>query len=92
MRRMIRKTRATRSHCRSTRSRRTTNSVCCNPTIPCYGKGACEEIAKRRLIPAGARVTTAYGGGSVKKNGVYQEVLKYVTPVCEFGGRAEPTP
>ncbi|KAL7717358.1 alcohol dehydrogenase [Entamoeba marina] len=40
------------------------------PTILCYG----------------AKVMMTYGGGSIKKNGVYDEVLKYVKPVCEFGG------
>ena len=67
------------------------NFVYHNPTILCYGKGACEEIAKRHLIPEGARVMMTYGGGSIKKNGVYDEVLKYVKPVCEFGG-IEPNP
>ena len=67
------------------------NFVYYNPTILCYGKGACEEIAKRHLIPEGARVMMTYGGGSIKKNGVYEEVHKYVTPVCEFGG-IEPNP
>ncbi|KAL7712704.1 alcohol dehydrogenase [Entamoeba marina] len=57
-----------------------------SPTILCYGKGATAEIQKQHLIPEGARVMMTYGGGSIKKNGVYDEVLKYVKPVCEFGG------
>ena len=67
------------------------NFVYQSPTQLCYGKGACEEIAKRHLIPEGARVMLLYGGGSIKKNGVYEEVHKYVTPVCEFQG-IEPNP
>ncbi|KAL7713097.1 alcohol dehydrogenase [Entamoeba marina] len=57
-----------------------------SPTILCYGKGATAEIEKQHLIPEGAKVMLIYGGGSIKKNGVYDEVLKYVKPVCEFGG------
>ena len=67
------------------------NFIYQSPTKLCYGKGACEEIAKQHLIPEGARVMMTYGGGSIKKNGVYDEVKKYVKPIVEFGG-IEPNP
>jgi len=62
-----------------------------NPVRLIYGKGALEEIKKQKLIPEGARVMMTYGGGSIKKNGVYDEVKKYVNPIVEFGG-IEPNP
>ncbi|EMD43946.1 alcohol dehydrogenase [Entamoeba histolytica HM-3:IMSS] len=63
-----------------------------NPVKLIYGKGSCEEISKQQLIPEDARVMMIYGGGSIKKNGVYEEVKKYVKPVIEFGGiEANPT-
>nr|BAN39272.1 alcohol dehydrogenase, putative [Entamoeba histolytica] len=67
------------------------NFIFQSPTILCYGKGACSEIEKKELIPKGARVMMLYGGGSIKKNGVYEEVKKYVKPIVEFGG-IEPNP
>ncbi|ELP88116.1 alcohol dehydrogenase, putative [Entamoeba invadens IP1] len=67
------------------------NFTYCNPVRLIYGKGATAEIEKQHLIPEGARVMMTYGGGSIKKNGVYEEVLKYVKPICEFGG-IEPNP
>ena len=68
------------------------NFTYCNPVRLIYGKGACENIIKQKLIPEGARVMMTYGGGSIMKNGVYEEVKKYVTPLIEFGGiEANPT-
>ena len=68
------------------------NFTFCNPTKIIYGKGACENIVKQKLIPEGSRVMMTYGGGSIMKNGVYEEVKKYVTPLIEFGGiEANPT-
>ena len=67
------------------------NFIYQSPTILCYGKGATEEIEKKHLIPEGARVMLIYGGGSIMKNGVYDEVKKYVQPIVEFGG-IEPNP
>ncbi|KAL7712735.1 alcohol dehydrogenase [Entamoeba marina] len=58
------------------------NFVFNSPTQLCYGKGACAEIKEKNLIPEGKRVI---------KNGVYEEVLKFVKPVCEFSG-IEPNP
>src|SRR5690606_27243472 len=57
-----------------------------NPTKIIFGKG---EIAKiSREIPQDARILLVYGGGSIKQNGVYdqiQEALKAHT-VYEFAG------
>nr|BAN41287.1 alcohol dehydrogenase, putative [Entamoeba invadens] len=62
------------------------NFIYQSPTLLSYGKGCVSDIATHHFIPEGARVILLYGGGSIKKNGVYDEVKKYVTPVVEFGG------
>jgi len=59
------------------------------PTKVVFGKGKIAAI--KTLIPAGARVMLAYGGGSIKTNGVYQAVIEAITPTCEFSG-IEPNP
>ena len=43
------------------------------PTRILFGKGAIEKL--REQIPAEARVLITYGGGSVKKTGVLDQVL-----------------
>ncbi|ACQ94248.1 iron-containing alcohol dehydrogenase [Tolumonas auensis DSM 9187] len=62
-----------------------------NPTKIHFGKG---QIAKiKEEIPADARVLITYGGGSIKKNGVLDQVhaaLQNIT-FFEFGG-IEPNP
>ncbi len=62
-----------------------------NPTRIVFGEGQISQL--RQLVPAGARVLMTYGGGSIKHNGVYDQVktaLKDFT-VVEFGG-IEPNP
>lgn len=62
-----------------------------NPTNLIFGKGQIEKIAT--LIPAEAKILLAYGGGSIFKNGIYDQVkaaLKDRT-IIEFGG-IEPNP
>lgn len=62
-----------------------------NPTNLIFGKGQIEKIAT--LIPAEAKILIAYGGGSIFKNGIYDQV-KAALPDCnivEFGG-IEPNP
>lgn len=63
----------------------------CNPVEILFGKGKIAEIKKR--IPAGTKVMMTYGGGSIRKNGVYQQVMKALEgiEVVEFGG-IEPNP
>jgi len=61
------------------------------PTRILFGKGAIADL--REQIPAGARVLVTYGGGSVKKTGVLDQVLSALAgfDVLEFGG-IEPNP
>ena len=61
------------------------------PTRILFGKGAIENL--RAQIPADARVLITYGGGSVKKTGVLDQVLSALQglDVLEFGG-IEPNP
>ena len=45
-----------------------------NPTRVCFGEG---QIAKLpELIPAGSRLLVLYGGGSIKQNGVYEQLTQ----------------
>ncbi|MCS2166174.1 alcohol dehydrogenase [Scandinavium manionii] len=61
------------------------------PTRILFGKGAITEL--RAQIPADARVLVTYGGGSVKKTGVLDQVMTALDGlnVLEFGG-IEPNP
>ena len=62
-----------------------------NPVKILFGKGKIAELG--RNIPQNARILMTYGGGSIYKNGVYEQVkeaLKNFT-VVEFGG-IEPNP
>ena len=57
-----------------------------NPTRVIFGKG---QIAKLpELIPKDKIVFMTYGGGSIKRNGVYDQVKKALEgyEVMEFGG------
>ncbi len=62
-----------------------------NPTQILFGKGQIATLAK--VVPAGARVLLVYGGGSIKQNGVYDEVIAALAghSVTEFSG-IEPNP
>lgn len=62
-----------------------------NPTNLIFGKGQIEKIAN--LIPAEAKILIAYGGGSIFKNGIYDQVKAALQDrtVVEFGG-IEPNP
>jgi NADP-dependent alcohol dehydrogenase len=57
-----------------------------NPTKIIFGKGQIEKIATE--IPANAKVLMLYGGGSIKKNGIYDQVKNALKSfeVIEFGG------
>ena len=61
------------------------------PTRILFGKGAIANL--RDQIPADARILVTYGGGSVKKTGVLDQVLNALNgfDVLEFGG-IEPNP
>lgn len=62
-----------------------------NPTQILFGAGQIAAITP--LVPAGARVLMLYGGGSIKRNGVYDEVKAALAShtVIEFAG-IEPNP
>jgi NADP-dependent alcohol dehydrogenase len=62
-----------------------------NPTKIAFGEGQIKELAN--LLPANARILLTYGGGSIKKNGVYDQVVKALEGKTwfEFGG-IEPNP
>ena len=62
-----------------------------NPVKIIFGKG---EISKVGLnIPEGSKILLTYGGGSIFKNGVYEQVKSSIQgfEVIEFGG-IEPNP
>lgn len=46
-----------------------------NPTKIFFGKGCVEEHLKNQLLQEGQRVLLTYGGGSIKKNGIYDAVI-----------------
>ncbi|MDQ7959471.1 iron-containing alcohol dehydrogenase [Flavobacterium lindanitolerans] len=62
-----------------------------NPTQLVFGKGQIAKISD--LIPKEAKVLITYGGGSIFKNGVYDQVRKALHryDITEFGG-IEPNP
>lgn len=62
-----------------------------NPTQLIFGKGMIAELGK--AIPVGKRILITFGGGSVKANGVYAQVVKALEgrDYLEFWG-IEPNP
>ncbi|HEX8576043.1 MAG TPA: iron-containing alcohol dehydrogenase [Flavobacterium sp.] len=62
-----------------------------NPTNLIFGKGQIDKL--HTLVPANAKILLAYGGGSIFKNGIYEQVMKNLEgfEVIEFGG-IEPNP
>ena len=57
-----------------------------NPTKLVFGKGQIEKLGT--LIPAGAKILLAYGGGSIFKNGIHQQTIDNLKgfEIVEFGG------
>ena len=57
-----------------------------NPTKILFGKGQIEKLSNE--IPEDAKVLLLFGGGSIKKNGIYEQVSKALSnfEVIEFGG------
>lgn len=45
-----------------------------NPTRVCFGEGQIAKLSE--LIPAGSRLLVLYGGGSIKQNGVYDQLTQ----------------
>jgi len=62
-----------------------------NPTQILFGQGQIAALSKQ--VPAQARVMLVYGGGSIKQNGVFDEVMAALAghTVTEFAG-VEPNP
>ncbi len=62
------------------------NFIFQNPTKLIFGKGMITRLAKE--IPAGRRILVTFGGGSVKRNGVYEQVREALKgfEVIEFWG------
>jgi NADP-dependent alcohol dehydrogenase len=62
-----------------------------NPVRLVFGKDSIAQL--KDLVPAGAKVLMTYGGGSIKKNGVYEQVIAALKghQVIEFPG-IEPNP
>lgn len=58
----------------------------CNPVKVAFGKGSIARLSA--LIPEGSKVLMIYGGGSIKKNGVYEQVADALKgfDVTEFSG------
>ncbi|QCK15269.1 iron-containing alcohol dehydrogenase [Mangrovivirga cuniculi] len=62
-----------------------------NPVKIIFGKDQIQQLSK--LIPSTSKVMIIYGGGSIKENGVYEQVKKSLNDhfMIEFGG-IEPNP
>lgn len=67
------------------------NFVFKNPVKLIFGEGQISKLSKE--IPFGSKVMLTYGGGSIKNNGVYDQVIASLKgyDIIEFGG-IEPNP
>ncbi|MFN3640515.1 MAG: iron-containing alcohol dehydrogenase, partial [Flavobacterium sp.] len=57
-----------------------------NPTRYIFGKGQISKL--KDLIPSKTKILLAYGGGSIFKNGIYDQVVSALegVEIIEFGG------
>ena len=60
------------------------NFTYCNPTKLFFGKGALENI-RTELDKYGSRVMLVYGGGSIKRNGIYDQVVRVLAETGKQG-------
>ncbi|MDG4950535.1 iron-containing alcohol dehydrogenase [Weeksellaceae bacterium KMM 9724] len=62
------------------------NFIYQNPTKIIFGDGQIERLSKE--IPANSKILMLYGGGSIKKNGVYDQTTEALKShqIIEFGG------
>lgn len=62
-----------------------------NPTRIVFGKGSIAQI--KDLVPDGQKILMTYGGGSIRRNGVHEQVMQALAgrTVIEFGG-IQPNP
>lgn len=55
-----------------------------------FGKGCAESAIKEEMVHAGSRVLLAYGGGSLKRTGLYDKIADWLhecgKTVTDFGG------
>jgi NADP-dependent alcohol dehydrogenase len=67
------------------------NFIFYNPVKILFGRGQIANIGQE--IPTSAKILLTYGGGSIKRNGVYDQVVKALSGhnFIEFGG-IEPNP
>ena len=58
----------------------------CNPTNIVFGKDSIAKLGE--LTKDYKRIMITYGGGSIKRNGVYDKVMAQIKDrvICEFGG------
>lgn len=60
------------------------------PTKVYFGDGAAKKALQKELAGTGKTIMLAYGGGSVKKNGVYDEISRYLKEagkdIVDFSG------
>ena len=60
------------------------------PTKVYFGKGILSKALNDQLSQAGKTIMLAYGGGSIKKNGVYEEITQLLSVmgknIVEFPG------
>lgn len=66
------------------------NFIFQNPTQVYFGKGCTKEYLVKELAAFGKNVLLAYGGGSIKENGIYNEITRLLEDagkqVFEFSG------
>ena len=57
-----------------------------NPTNLVFGKGQIDKLST--LVPKGAKILLAYGGGSILKNGIHEQVINNLKgfKIVEFSG------
>ncbi|GAB7021592.1 iron-containing alcohol dehydrogenase [Salidesulfovibrio brasiliensis] len=71
------------------------NFVFSIPTVAYFGKGQIESLGSAIRRFGGSKVLLAYGGGSIKRNGVYDDVVKQLDaaglPYAELSG-IQPNP
>ena len=58
------------------------NFAYCNPTKLYFGDGSLQYL-NEELPKYGKNVVLVYGGGSIKKNGIYDEVVDILKTNCK---------
>ena len=55
-----------------------------NPVRVYFGEGAAKHGLEAELPQVGSRILLAYGGGSIKRNGVYDEIVSRLRSAAAF--------